>query len=131
METDSIDPYSILPACKIDPAGTFKYIQIRFYRSATAAPVFFIRGYKRLAYHMDIFENFNQNELPTLTKTLGVTDTRTDCPGGGRIEHKLDSKELSVYGYSQSYGQPDHSVAVALLQKQYTDYNITWSNEGY
>ena len=38
---------------------------------------------------------------------------------------------ISFYTF-QGYGRADHSVAVELLKKKYTDYtDITWSNDGY
>ncbi len=55
-----------------------------------------------------------------------------EVEGGGRIQHNRADKTLLVYGYSQAYGQPDHSIAVGLLKKCYPDYvSITFSNEGY
>jgi phosphohistidine phosphatase len=56
------------------------------------------------------------------------------CPGGGRIEHSSSNKSIFVYGYSQSYGQADHKISIALLEKKYSEYpkdNFKWSNEGY
>ena len=81
---------------------------------------------------MEIFEDFEAHELPKLIQANGGSNVfELSCPGGGRIEHKPTTKELFVYGYSQSYGQPDHTVAVGMLQKDYPDCTITWSNEGY
>jgi len=57
-----------------------------------------------------------------------------ECPGGGRIDHKPESKTIHVYGYSQSFGQGDHKLAKQMLEKAYPTYSpdkITWSNEGY
>ena len=51
--------------------------------------------------------------------------------GGGRIKHDPVSKVLHVYGHSYGFGRADHTKTVEVLQTVYTDYNITWSNEGY
>ena len=53
------------------------------------------------------------------------------CPGGGRIEHDEAQKKISVYGYSQGYGRADHTLTVKILEQEFPDYSITWTNEGY
>jgi hypothetical protein len=62
---------------------------------------------------MHIFENFEQTELPQIIKANGgkADGIGASCPGGGRIEHNSEEKSIFIYGYSQSYGQPDHTVA--------------------
>lgn len=114
-----------LPEAKIDPEGRFKYIQITV-TTKTGEKRTYVRGYRALAYHMEIFEHFVSNELPKLEGNQGAS-----CPGGGRIEHFPGEKRLSIYGYSQSYGLADHAVTKEILQRAYPDYTITWSNEGY
>eukprot|EP00347_Sterkiella_histriomuscorum_P013602 403364089 len=77
---------------------------------------------------MIIMEKFQNEELNQIENSnLYIAE----CPGGGRIEHNPDSKKLFIYGYSQSYGQPEHAKAQAILQRAYPDYEVTWSNEGY
>ncbi|TNV77039.1 hypothetical protein FGO68_gene6312 [Halteria grandinella] len=133
-EVGAIDPYKVVPPCHIDPDGTFKYIQIALTVPWSSNPVIFVRGFKKFAYHMNIFEHFEQTELPLIIKANGG---RTDgiaatCPGGGRIEHKSGEKSVFIYGYSQSYGQPDHTVAQKIVQEAFgAEYKVTWSNEGY
>jgi phosphohistidine phosphatase len=53
------------------------------------------------------------------------------CPGGGRILHESDKKQILVYGYSQGFGRADHQKAVEILKKTFNDYKITFSNDGY
>lgn len=31
----------------------------------------------------------------------------------------------------QGFGKADHEVTVSLLKKKYTDYHVSWSDEGY
>ena len=43
-------------------------------------------------------------------------------------------KTVLIYGYSQSYGQPNHSVAAEMIKEAFNEYaasDITWNNEGY
>lgn len=109
----------------IDPSGVFKYILIKVHEDIEPpAEKMIVRGYKRSPYHADIFEEVESKELAP-RKLDG------ECVGGGRIKHDPEDKTIKVYGYSQGYGKADHSVAVSLLNKVYSDYNITWSDEGY
>ena len=36
-----------------------------------------------------------------------------------------------VYGYSMGFGKANHERSVDILKKQYPDYTIEWSDEGY
>ncbi|XP_021375310.1 14 kDa phosphohistidine phosphatase-like [Mizuhopecten yessoensis] len=55
-----------------------------------------------------------------------------ECVGGGRIDHDPGNKRIKIYGYSKGYGRADHSVTFLVLQKKFgSNYNITFSNEGY
>ncbi|CDW91561.1 UNKNOWN [Stylonychia lemnae] len=112
----------------IDPSGLFKYIQIQITDKRTGETTFLVRGYKSCPYHMNIFDKFTKEEF-NLIENKEYYDA--SCPGGGRINHDSDNKKIFIYGYSQSYGQPDHTVAQEVLQSMYNDYEITWSNEGY
>uniref|UniRef100_A0A8D2Q0S8 14 kDa phosphohistidine phosphatase n=16 Tax=Passeriformes TaxID=9126 RepID=A0A8D2Q0S8_ZOSLA len=51
------------------------------------------------------------------------------CLGGGKIEHNSKDKKIRVFGLSTGYGKADHSVTVEILKKEYTDYEITWSDD--
>ncbi|KAJ8947070.1 hypothetical protein NQ318_019965 [Aromia moschata] len=70
-------------------------------------------------------------ELQALKASSAIRDWRSKVLGGGRINHDAAAKSIKVYGYSQGYGKADHQVAVDVLKKQYTDYDISFSDEGY
>ena len=45
----------------------------------------------------------------------GELKLKFTCPGGGRIEHNYDGKKCFIYGYSQSYGSVEHTIAQKLV----------------
>mmetsp|Transcript_62908 Transcript_62908/g.73197 ORF Transcript_62908/g.73197 Transcript_62908/m.73197 type:complete len:155 (+) Transcript_62908:45-509(+) len=138
-----------VPCVDIDPSGVYKYIQIcvTLKIKGNTDSTCFIRGHGKWEYHAENFEAFQKeiaankslddllykpNDDEEGVKIRGLLKFK--CPGGGRIQHSPTEKKIFVYGYSQSYGQPDHSVATDLIKEAYPDYlaeNITWSNEGY
>lgn len=126
-----------IPNVIIDSNGIFKYIQIYVRDIFTDESKYVIRGYKKHKFHADNFADFSNSnliiniilvELPKLEITKSV---EYECVGGGRVDVNESDKRIFVYGYSQSYGRCDHQLTCDLLGKVYTDYNITWSNEGY
>ena len=122
-KTSSDEAYlSAIENVKIDDDGVFKYVLIKCSLNSQSKHI--VRGFGWAEYHADIYEDEEQKILP-----LGV---RTQCLGGGRIQHKPDSKEILVYGYSVGFGRADHSIAVKLLQEKFPGYSkITFSNDGY
>uniref|UniRef100_A0A0K0EEC1 Sex-regulated protein janus-B n=1 Tax=Strongyloides stercoralis TaxID=6248 RepID=A0A0K0EEC1_STRER len=106
----------------IDPSGIFKYILIEATDKATKESKMIVRGYGDCPYHADILDNVKEKE---------TKDAKFKCVGGGRINHDKDNKNILVYGYSVGYGKADHQISVDILKKEYPDYNITFSNEGY
>ena len=117
-----------IPSVSIDSEGVFKYVLIKVHKkeenaSCTEKEKFIVRGFKWAAWHADIYE-----ETQEKIEKLGY---ETECVGGGRIEHTPTDKKLKVYGYSQGYGRADHEVTTELLKKEYPDYNISWTNDGY
>ncbi|KAL2737535.1 ocnus, partial [Vespula maculifrons] len=85
----------------------------------------------------EIFDPFSifyiiDNVYEETTKQLKqYPDLEVESLGGGRILHDPEKKSIKVYGYSQGYGKADHQVSVELLKKKYTDYDITYSDDGY
>eukprot|EP01017_Pseudomicrothorax_dubius_P033817 TRINITY_DN4564_c0_g1_i4.p1 TRINITY_DN4564_c0_g1~~TRINITY_DN4564_c0_g1_i4.p1 ORF type:complete len:139 (-),score=17.91 TRINITY_DN4564_c0_g1_i4:29-445(-) len=130
------DLLKLVPQVDLDSEGVFKYILIQasFSRSfdPSAEVLTFVRGYKSCAYHPDILEAcFLQFDAP-LEEGSGRIFFRS--PGGGRIQHSASAKKLSIYGYSQSFGQANHDLTLELAKKAYPDYpesSFTVSYEGY
>lgn len=113
-----------IPNVDIDPSGKFKYILIEVRDPETKSEKLIVRGYKSCSYHVDIFRRVEND--------INKFKCRASCVGGGRILHTPDKKAIFVYGYSQGFGQADHSLATKLLKAHYPDYtDISWSNEGY
>jgi len=114
-----------IPEVEIDKSGKFKYILIKVHDPDIDREFkHIVRGTAKCAYHADIFD-----------LVVGqIEDKGLDCEvlGGGRIEHDPGKKSIKVYGYSQQYGQADHTITHSLLLRKYKDYDsITWSNDGY
>ncbi|XP_064650128.1 14 kDa phosphohistidine phosphatase-like [Lineus longissimus] len=104
--------------------GTFKYVLIKVKDRSTKQFKHIVRGFCWADFHADIYEDVEEK--------LHKEGVQCSCPGGGRIKHSPSSKTISVYGYSQGYGRPDHSITVEILKKHYPQYeDITWSNDGY
>ncbi|KAL2719126.1 ocnus [Vespula squamosa] len=82
--------------------------------------------------NLRLFFCHKNNVYEETTKQLEqYPDLEVESLGGGRILHDPEKKSIKVYGYSQGYGKADHQVAVQLLKKKYTDYDITYSDDGY
>jgi len=122
----SVDPS--VSAVEIDE-GVFKYVLIQVIGASANVDskencMFLVRGNMRGAYHADIYEEFEQ-----IFRKKSKLKTR--CVGGGRIKHIVAQRHIVVYGYSQGYGQADHSITCKVLRTKYPDYTIEWNNDGY
>ena len=111
-----------VPIVKIDPEGTYKYVQILYDNKI------YIRGRADCKYHKGIYKKFI-----TEIKNTGKKDIKTKCLGGGRIKKDEQNKTIFVYGYSNAYGRYEnqHEKSVEMLKEVFPDYKITCSNEGY
>lgn len=108
-----------LPAVEIDE-GVFKYVLVEARCDKTSMLI--VRGYNGCPYHQDVLDEAESRAPTWKMKPLG----------GGRIEHRPGPATISIYGYSQAFGQPDHSKTQALCQAHFgTHYTVTWSNGGY
>lgn len=145
--------YEILPQVLFDPNGTFKYILIAIYKKKSEGEkykkplLYFIRGYARCNYHMDILDDFNEEvrncpKVSEYLKSLNPSKESVsffdlfdvECEGGGRILHDNIAKSIKIYGYSQGYGPADHFLSAQIIKgclKDYPQELITWSSEGY
>ncbi|KAJ1373201.1 hypothetical protein KIN20_035549 [Parelaphostrongylus tenuis] len=115
-------PLSDISDVDIDPSGTFKYILIQCSDKKNNDVKYIVRGYYKCNFHADILK---------VARNDAGDAFKLKCVGGGRIKHESDEKRILVYGYSQGFGQADHSITVDILKKRYPDYQITFSNEGY
>ncbi|XP_022801865.1 14 kDa phosphohistidine phosphatase-like [Stylophora pistillata] len=114
-----------VPDVDIDADGKFKYVLIKVVDPSNEnAYKCIVRGSDWACYHADIYEK--------VEKEIGEMSMKTECLGGGRIQHDRLDKKILVYGYSMGFGRADHSITVKKLKKAYPDYeSITFSNEGY
>lgn len=117
--------FESIPEVKLDN-GRFKYVLIKVHdKSDPNRSKLLVRGSASATYHADIYER-------EMSKIETNSELETECLGGGRIIHNPDCGEIKVFGYSQGYGQADHSKAVEILKRNFPEYkSITWSNEGY
>uniref|UniRef100_A0A023FQS9 Sex-regulated protein janus-B n=1 Tax=Amblyomma cajennense TaxID=34607 RepID=A0A023FQS9_AMBCJ len=121
----SENSFETIPDVKIDN-GRYKYVLIKVHdKNDASRSKLIVRGSASAAYHADIYEK-------EMSKIESISGLETECLGGGRIIHNPDCAEIKVFGYSQGYGQADHSKAVEILKRNFPEYkSITWSNEGY
>lgn len=116
--------FAAIPDVKIDENGKFKYILLKVHDPEKDREFkHIVRGTSKAAYHADIYD-----EVVPEIESQGL-----DCEimGGGRIDHDSAKKKISIFGYSQAYGQADHKITGALLDKKYKYQNISISNDGY
>ena len=126
---------STIHRVEIDTEGIFKYIQILIEPADTDDPntgsesYLIIRGWRDCAYHADVLDKFQIEEM-SKDKDLNSNYT-SQCPGGGRINHDAENKQIVIYGYSQGFGRADHEVTHKFIQDAFPDYEVAWNNEGY
>lgn len=103
--------------------GRSRYILLKVYgKDDEEVCKYIVRGSVLAAHHTEVLEKE--------TAALKAAGLECECLGGGYIVHLPDTKELKVYGNSQTYGQADHARATEILKKQYPTYaSITWSND--
>ncbi|XP_045191336.2 14 kDa phosphohistidine phosphatase-like isoform X2 [Mercenaria mercenaria] len=114
-----------VPDVEIDKNGKFKYILIKVHDPSKEREFkHIVRGTAKAAFHGDIFDE--------VTPAIEEAGLDCECLGGGRIHHDTSKKKIEIFGYSQGYGQANHSITARILSKKYRDYdNITWNNDGY
>ena len=112
-----------VPNVKIDE-GRHKYVLISAVSSGKLE--YFVTSKRGAHYHRNAAEPF----VEELDRN-GYKDIR--IKGGGRIDFDDKSKEIHIYGYSYGFGQADHEISKKVVSSEYrfTNYKITWSNDGY
>ncbi|XP_054932974.1 14 kDa phosphohistidine phosphatase-like [Dermacentor andersoni] len=103
--------------------GRSRYILVKVHlKDDEETYKYVVRGSVLAANHTEVLEKE--------TAALKAAGLECECLGGGYIIHLPDTKELKVYGNSQTYGQADHAKTTEILKKQYPTYtSITWSND--
>lgn len=108
----------------IDKNGRYKYILCKVHDPEKDREFkHIVRGFSRHEYHADIFDEI----CPKIEKN----NLDCECVGGGRILFENSKKNIQVFGYSQAYGQAEHSITAAMVGKKFPDFTVKWSNEGY
>ena len=108
---------------RIDDSTRFNYILIKITTTDTHKSKCILRGYDCGKYHSDIYKN----ELNLLDSHA----LRSECVGGGRIDHDKNRKMMLVYGTSMEYSQGDHELAAEMLRESFPDYNVRFTCQGY
>ncbi|KAL4493041.1 hypothetical protein ABPG72_020820 [Tetrahymena utriculariae] len=141
------DLFKYVPQFYLDENGRFKYIliQLKFKDEI----LYFVRGEKKYNYHMENFEKFAldlrncglkfdqfeyEEEDDNIVCKVQNVPFQLVCVGGGRVEISQEKKSLFIYGYSQSFGRADHTIALEISKQHLSNFpqqNFTWSNEGY
>ena len=120
--SSNLNSFNTIPESLIDENGIYKYIQIK------CEDKIFIRGRKDCKYHKNIYSKFIK-EL----KEKNIDSKLCKVLGGGRINKNKKNKKIIIYGYSNRYGRApnQHEITKDILSKFYSDYDITWTNDGY
>jgi hypothetical protein len=124
----------VVPAVTIDP-GSHKYVLITAEAphvqpngGSTRVRSTFVVSKRGAAYHRDAAEPFVDR-----LETAGYRNIAIE--GGGRIFRNDNDgeKAISIFGHSYGFGRANHAEAKATVdaQSEFSDYEVTWSNEGY
>lgn len=108
--------------------GAHKYVLIsaRVPNDVHGKEQYFVTSKRGASYHRNAAAPFVRD-----LEEHGYQDIQ--IVGGGRLLLDEDAKKISIFGFSYSFGQPDHEISkrVVLEDSRYADYDITTSNEGY
>lgn len=110
--------------------GRHKYVLIKAIWNKTGDIQYIVTSRYGASYHNDAAE-------PMVAKLQRAGDGRAysniEITGGGRINCNSTTKEIEIYGYSYSFGQAVHEISQNVIQNdsRYSDYKITWNNDGY
>ncbi len=106
--------------------GAHKYVLISAFEPDSHVEQFFVTSKRGASYHRNAASPFVKDLEEHGYEKIQVL-------GGGRILLDEDGKKISIFGFSYSFGQPDHEISKRVVQAdaRYSDYDITTSNEGY
>jgi len=121
MEEKSL---SAVEDVSIDDSTRFNYVLIKVsVEDNPEKSKYILRGYDWGKYHSDIYKNEKNY--------LDQHGLRSECTGGGRIDHDKNRKMILIYGTSQEYNMGDHGLAADMLRDYFPDYNVRFTNQGY
>ena len=123
--TSSSAAFERVPSVSIDD-GAHKYVLMCAENPSTNQEQFFVISRRGAAYHRNAAE-------PMVERLESSGYSNINITGGGRLFLDEESKKISIFGFSYSFGQADHTVSrrVVLEDDRYKDYDVTTSNEGY
>lgn len=106
--------------------GAHKYVLIAAREPGRTELSHFVTSRRGARYHRNAAE-----PLVYKLEKSGYEDIAIE--GGGRIYLEEDSKKISIFGFSYTFGQADHerSKRVVLADERFKDFDVTVSNEGY
>ncbi|KAL4218906.1 14 kDa phosphohistidine phosphatase [Mactra antiquata] len=112
-----------VPDVKIDKNGKFKYILIKVHDPEKEREFkHIVRGTNK-SFHADILDD--------VTPDIESSGLDCECVGGGRISHEPNKKKIEIFGYSQGFGRANHYITARILGKKYSEYDVSFTNEGY
>lgn len=114
-----------VPNVSIDE-GAHKYVLLRAKESGAAAAEHFVVSQRGAHYHRNAAE-------PMVNVLQHTGYEQIEILGGGRLTLNSKEKKISIFGFSYSFGQPDHGISrkTILEDPRYKDFDVTTSNEGY
>ena len=95
----------------LDERGTFKYVQVKADLGDKQTQRILVRGYNHCEFHADVLERA-ETELKKIAPQAELLPL-----GGGRIRISKEDKTIFIYGYSQAFGRPDHSLTADMRRK--------------
>lgn len=117
--------YIRVPNVSIDE-GAHKYVLITACLPGGDERQNFVVSRRGAEYHRNAAEPFIELLERNHYASIRIT-------GGGRIALDNKIKKCSIYGYSYGFGLADHALSKAVVEadSRYSDYDVTWSNDGY
>ena len=106
--------------------GAHKYVLIAAREPGRTELSHFVTSRRGARFHRNAAEPFVYK-----LEQSGYEDI--EIVGGGRIYLDEDSRKISIFGFSYTFGQADHqrSKQVVLADERFKGFDVTVSNEGY
>jgi hypothetical protein len=106
--------------------GRHKYVLVSAREPSNPEFTYFVTSRKGAAFHRNAAE-----PLVHSLKKAGYKDI--EIKGGGRISFDEQKNHISVFGFSYSFGQPNHEITkkAILADKRFKEMDVSVSNEGY